>query len=77
VKTREAFINHLAQKGIETMIHYPVPPHRQEAYQAGFSQLSLSITEEIQNTVVSLPISPIMTQPEVEYVVESINHWKS
>lgn len=74
VKNRELFQNYLQQNGIQTVIHYPVPPHKQLAYKE-LSVLSLPITELIHQEVVSLPISPVMTNDEVSYIIEVINQY--
>ena len=62
----------LAERGIETVIHYPIPPHRQPAY-SEWHGLSLPITEKIHETELSLPISPAMTDNEVSAVVAAVN----
>jgi len=68
--------NHLQQylsdHEIQTLIHYPIPPHKQGAYKA-LRSLNLAITEQIHQEVLSLPISPVMSNSEVEKVVEIIN----
>jgi dTDP-4-amino-4,6-dideoxygalactose transaminase len=71
---REQFQNYLSENGIETMIHYPIPPHKQKAF-ATWNSLSFPITEQIHNEVLSLPISPIMTTEEVHFVIETINNY--
>jgi len=75
IKDRGQFQEYLKQHGIQTMIHYPVPPHKQNAYQE-WNGLSLPITEEIHKTVISLPISPVMTDGEAEYVAKVVNAYK-
>jgi dTDP-4-amino-4,6-dideoxygalactose transaminase len=72
IKRREEFQAYLAQKGIQTIIHYPIPPHRQECYKE-FNHLSLPITQQIHREEVSLPMSPVMDIDEMEYVVSAIN----
>ncbi len=72
---RDDFQRYLNDNGIQTLIHYPIPPHKQECY-TEWSNISLSITEKIHNHELSLPISPIMSMDEAEYVVEKINSWK-
>jgi len=62
----------LAQQGIEALIHYPIPPHRQQAY-AELSHLRLPITEQWASTELSLPISPLLTDEEVAYIAQQIN----
>ena len=60
------------KNGVETLIHYPVPPHKQEAYKE-FSSLYLPLTEKIHNEVLSLPISPVITQEEVQRIIDLLN----
>ncbi len=62
----------LENKGIQTLIHYPIPPHKQAAY-PHFNHLSFPITEQIHNEVLSLPISPVMTDDDKKVVVEVLN----
>lgn len=69
---RENLKKYLDDNNIQTNIHYPIPPHKQLAY-SEFNELSYPITEEIHNSVISLPISPVLTDREVEYVVEVLN----
>ena len=64
------------QNGIETMIHYPVPPHKQKAFE-NWNNLSFPINEKIHKEVLSLPISPIMTANEVDFVIQKLNLWTS
>lgn len=71
---RDQLQQYLKDQGIQTLIHYPIPPHRQLAYK-GWSQLDLPVTEHIHNTVLSLPVSPLMSSDEVRQVVETINHY--
>lgn len=72
---RDRFLEFLKENGIQTLIHYPTPPHKQEAYKE-WNSLSFPITEEIHRTIISLPISPIMTTDEIEYVVQTVNSYK-
>lgn len=72
VKERAAFQAHLKANGIDTLIHYPIPPHRQQAYRA-LSQLSLPITEVIHQEVVSLPMGPTMTSAQMQQVIDACN----
>ena len=71
---REHFQNYLAENGVQTVIHYPIPPHRQLAY-TELAHLSFPITEKIHLEVISLPISPVMPLDQVEYVIEVINNY--
>ncbi|EAL5739833.1 DegT/DnrJ/EryC1/StrS family aminotransferase [Campylobacter lari] len=74
-KFRDKLQKYLNENNIQTIIHYPIPPHKQECYK-DFNNLSLPITEQIHNEVLSLPISPVITQDEIKQVVEVINDWK-
>lgn len=65
---------YLQDKGVQTLIHYPTPPHKQGAY-AEWNDLSLPITEKIHREVLSLPISPEMTEEEAAFVIQIINQW--
>lgn len=65
---------YLEENGIETLIHYPIPPHQQKAL-AQWNHLSFPITEKIHNEVLSLPMSPILTDEEVELVIHTLNHY--
>lgn len=74
VERRDEFQAYLTEKGIQTVIHYPIPPHRQPAY-TEWHGLSLPITEKIHETIISLPISPVMTDAEVGEVIAAVNTW--
>ncbi|CRM17785.1 DegT/DnrJ/EryC1/StrS family aminotransferase [Pseudomonas sp. 24 R 17] len=69
---REALQKHLQDKGVQTLIHYPIPIHKQKAY-AELSALSLPITEAIHHEVLSLPLGPTMTSEEAQKVVLACN----
>ena len=69
---RDELQNHLTKKDVQTVIHYPIPPHKQLAFKA-WNKMSLPITELVHNEVLSLPISPVMTALEIEEVVKSVN----
>jgi dTDP-4-amino-4,6-dideoxygalactose transaminase len=73
-KNRKKFMNYLTERGIQTLIHYPIPPHKQEAYKK-LNHLTYSITEKIHNEVVSLPISPVQTTEETEAIIQAINQY--
>lgn len=78
-KNRNELQQFLLENGIETMIHYPVPPHKQKAFSpetSRWNQLSFPITEKIHYEVLSLPISPVLTNEEVSFVIGVINNWK-
>ena len=71
---RRELQDYLKQNGIETILHYPVPPHKQKAFE-NWNHLSFPITEKIHNEILSLPISPIMTADEVDFVIQKLNAW--
>lgn len=75
VDDRERFQNYLSENGVQTVIHYPIPPHKQVAYKAWHS-LSYPITEKIHNEIVSIPISPVMSDFEVEKVIGLLNEYE-
>jgi len=74
-KERDRLRRYLQENGIESQIHYPIPPHKQECYRK-YNSLSLPIAERLANEVLSLPISPVMRQEEVETIARVINDWK-
>ena len=69
---RDELQKFLAENGVQTLIHYPIPPHKQECY-AQWNHLSFPITERIHAEELSLPMSPVMTEEEVRNVVEIVN----
>ena len=71
---RDELQKYLSDNGIGTQIHYPIPPHKQQAY-SEWNALSLPIAEQISCEELSLPMSPVLTQQEMEYVVERINQF--
>jgi dTDP-4-amino-4,6-dideoxygalactose transaminase len=71
---RDNLQQYLNARGIQTVIHYPVPPHKQNAYKK-LNNLSYPITEKIHNEVLSLPISNVMELSEIEYVVKTLNEY--
>ena len=75
-KHRELLQQHLSDNGIETIIHYPIPPHKQEALDE-FSHLELPITERIHNEELSLPCHPAMSDDEVQKVIKALNSFEA
>ncbi len=73
-QNRDDLQSYLSDNGIQTMIHYPVPPHKQKAL-SKWNTLSFPVTEKIHNEVLSLPISPVLTEEEVGFVVEVVNKY--
>lgn len=74
--SREALQAHLTAQGVATLIHYPLPPHQQTAYQE-WNTRSYPLTEAIHRDVLSLPISPVMSDAEAGAVIAACNAWKS
>jgi len=68
---RRAFRDHLESGGVRTLVHYPVPIHRQSAYRA-FSNRPLPVTERVTDEIVSLPIHPWLHDEEVTAVIEAV-----
>ena len=75
VGDRDGFQAYLTAQGVGTVIHYPIPPHKQEAYKE-WNNRSYPITEQIHNHEISLPMSPVMTDEEINYVISVINNYK-
>ncbi|RYE41859.1 MAG: DegT/DnrJ/EryC1/StrS family aminotransferase [Hyphomicrobiales bacterium] len=73
---RDQLQNFLADQGIATVIHYPVPPHRQACY-SGMSGVSLPKAEQLASEVLSLPMSPLMTEEDVTVVADAILHFQA
>lgn len=71
---RDRFQKYLQDNDIQTIIHYPTPPHKQGAY-SEWNHLSFPITEEIHKTIISIPISPVMTEKEIQRIMEVINEY--
>lgn len=71
---RSALQDYLTENAIQSLIHYPIPPHQQKAYQE-WNDLSLPITEQIHEEVLSLPISPVMSDEEVSRVIDLLNQF--
>ncbi|QTP55376.1 DegT/DnrJ/EryC1/StrS family aminotransferase [Billgrantia sulfidoxydans] len=71
---REAFINHLHESGVGSLVHYPLPPHKQLTY----SELNASypLCERLANEVVSIPLYPGLTDEQQAFVIESINAFR-
>ncbi len=72
---RDELQQFLQDNGIQTLIHYPIPPHKQKAY-SDWNDLSLPITEKIHDEVLTLPISQVMTDEEVKSVVNAVNNFR-
>ena len=75
IEERERLQKYLENNGIQTNIHYPVPPHKQECYKEWANQ-SYPVSEKIHREIISLPISPVLTDGEVNKVVEVVNNYE-
>ena len=73
---REQLQKHLAEHGVQTLIHYPIPPHKQQAYQE-WNNFSLPISEQIHAEVLSLPIGPTLSIDEAKQVVQLCNSFQA
>ncbi|WP_278551601.1 DegT/DnrJ/EryC1/StrS family aminotransferase [Elizabethkingia bruuniana] len=71
-ETRDHLQNYLTENGVQTIIHYPIPPHQQEAYKE-LSHLSFPITEKMHKEFLSLPISSILTDEEIDEIIRIVN----
>ena len=71
---RDKLQKYLTENGVQTLIHYPIPPHKQKAYKY-YNNLSFPVTEKIHAEVLSLPISPVMTEDEVQKVIDVLNNY--
>jgi dTDP-4-amino-4,6-dideoxygalactose transaminase len=71
---RDALQRHLQAHGIQTQVHYPLPPHRQPAYRA-LCDLSLPLTERLHEEVLSLPIGPTLSDADVDRIVDACNRF--
>src|SRR5690554_101690 len=69
---RDALLKHLNDRGVQALIHYPVPPHKQKAYNE-WNQFHIPITEKVHSEVLSLPISQVITRSEATLVIEAVN----
>jgi dTDP-4-amino-4,6-dideoxygalactose transaminase len=74
IKDRNKAQEYLQENGIQTLIHYPIPPHKQEAY-AAFNELSFPITEKIHEEFLSLPLSPVLHSLDVKRICEVLNRY--
>lgn len=75
-KKRDELHDYLEEKGVQTIIHYPIPPHKQECYKE-WHERSYPLTEQIAAEELSLPMSPVMTEEEVNEVIRIINEWQA
>lgn len=74
-KKRDELQKYLADNGVQTIIHYPIPPHKQECYKE-WNNLSFPITEQIHDEELSLPMSPVILKEELEFIVYYLNKYR-
>jgi len=74
-KDRDGLSSYLGEKGIQTLIHYPIPAHKQRAYQ-DMNCLTYPVAESLAKEILSLPISPTLSNEDVNYVCKSVNGWR-
>jgi len=72
---RDELQQYLTEHGIQTLIHYPTPPHKQPAY-AEWNDRSYPITEKIHREILSIPMSPVLTDAEIKKITETLNVWE-
>ena len=73
--SRDALISYLQQKGINALIHYPVPVSRQKAFPHHKEEV-FAVTEDLASRVLSIPIFPEITDEETEYIISALNEYK-
>lgn len=71
---RDELQRYLADNGVQTVIHYPIPPHKQECY-ASWHNLSLPVTERIHREELSIPCNQVLTDEEVTTIIKLLNEW--
>jgi dTDP-4-amino-4,6-dideoxygalactose transaminase len=72
---RDDFQKYLEENGVQTIIHYPIPPHKQACYKE-WNRLIFPVTEQIHIEELSLPMSPTLTEEQIQYVIDMVNRWK-
>lgn len=75
-KHRDRLQRYLQTHGIQSMIHYPIPPHKQQAYKE-YNHLSFPVSERIRNEVLSLPMDPTLSPQDVDAVIQACNEYRS
>jgi dTDP-4-amino-4,6-dideoxygalactose transaminase len=74
IKDRENLQNYLSNNGVQTLIHYPIPPHKQDAY-SEWAESSYPISEDLHNDVLSLPIGPVMEDDDIRKIIKILNEY--
>jgi dTDP-4-amino-4,6-dideoxygalactose transaminase len=73
-KNRNELKEYLFNNGIETMIHYPIPPHKQKALK-DWNSLSYPISEKIHDEVLSIPLNGTLTEAEINKIIATLNNY--
>ncbi|MFB2642100.1 DegT/DnrJ/EryC1/StrS family aminotransferase [Shewanella bicestrii] len=73
-ENRGALQQHLTDNGVQTLIHYPIPPHKQQAYRQ-YAEMQLPLTEQIHQQVLSIPLDPTMSDEAVQQVIAAMNEF--
>lgn len=73
-ESRDKLQQYLLENEIQTLIHYPIPPHKQNAYKE-WNNLTLPVTERLHNEELSIPMSPTLSEKQVKFVIDKINNW--
>jgi len=76
VINRNSFINYMEKRGIDTLIHYPIPPHESGAYNEDFKNKNFPITSNLCQSIVSIPIYAALTKQEIDYIIKTINNYE-
>jgi len=72
---RDKLQKYFAENDIQTLIHYPIPPHKQKAYEK-WNNFSFPITEKIHNEIISLPISQVISNMDVQALIGILNKYE-
>ena len=74
VLKRDAFVEHLRQRGVGTGVYYPIPLHRQKPFlELGYGDQSFPVSEQLAEEVVSIPVHPGLSDDDVDAVIEAVN----
>ena len=74
-QNRDLFVDHLSNNGISTLVHYPISPHKQQAY-AEYRGHNLPVTESLERQIVSIPMDPTLTETSLQKIIASINSFE-
>jgi dTDP-4-amino-4,6-dideoxygalactose transaminase len=79
VQNRDKFQAILNKSGIQTLIHYPIPPHKQKAFKSDFYEknFNLKLTEKLSKQILSIPIYPSLVEKELDFIIEILNKIKT